>query len=136
MCFIPNLPSSPSRPAVLAKVEGPVPNHHGHLSVVTVAPPHRRLGLAARLLASLESTCESPAVKATFVDLFVRSGNTVAIDMYRRFGYKVYRKIRGYYTGGDGGGDAFDMRKGLSWGKPVVEMEGGDVHAREVYLSL
>lgn len=122
---------------MLAKVEGPSPKHHGHLSAVTVAPTHRRLGLAARLLASLEATCESPAVRATFVDLFVRSGNGVAIDMYRRFGYVAHRIIRGYYTGGgEGGGDALDMRKGLWWGRPAVEMEGGDVHAREVYLSL
>lgn len=125
---------------MLSKVEGPVPHHHGHLSAVTVAPTHRRLGLAARLLASLEATCESPTVRANFVDLYVRVGNAVAIDMYRRFGYVAHRVIRGYYTGGGGGeegeGDALDMRKGLSWGRPAVEMEGGDVHARELFLSL
>ncbi|GAB0493940.1 hypothetical protein MMPV_005228 [Pyropia vietnamensis] len=124
---------------MLSKIEGPVPHHHGHLSAVTVAPTHRRLGLAARLLASLEATCESPTVRATFVDLYVRVGNAVAIDMYRRFGYVAHRVIRGYYTGGEerrGRGDALDMRKGLAWGRPPVEMEGGDVHARELFLSL
>lgn len=108
---------------------------------MTVAPTHRRLGLAARLLASLEATCESSAIRATFVDLYVRSGNAVAIDMYRRFGYVAHRIIRGYYSGGGGEGeggesDALDMRKGLAWGRPAVEMEGGDVNVREVYLSL
>jgi ribosomal protein S18 acetylase RimI-like enzyme len=37
---------------------------------------------------------------AYFVDLFVRKSNSLAIDMYRRLGYSVYRCVRGYYTGG------------------------------------
>lgn len=47
---------------------------------------------------------------AYFVDLFVRVSNTVAIDMYRKFGYVVYRRVLGYYSGDE---DAFDMRKAL-----------------------
>ncbi len=34
-----------------------------------------------------------------FVDLFVRSSNVVAIGMYEHFGYSVYRRVLGYYTG-------------------------------------
>jgi hypothetical protein len=33
-----------------------------------------------------------------FVDLFVRKSNDVAIHMYRRMGYSVYREVLGYYS--------------------------------------
>ena len=46
-----------------------------------------------------------------FVDLFVRVSNLVAITMYRKMGYSVYRRVLTYY---DGEEDAFDMRKSLS----------------------
>lgn len=34
-----------------------------------------------------------------FVDLFVRSSNYQAIEMYRKLGYSVYRRVLDYYTG-------------------------------------
>ena len=36
-----------------------------------------------------------------FVDLFVRKSNSVAIKMYEKFGYSVYRRVLDYYTGMD-----------------------------------
>ena len=36
--------------------------------------------------------------EAFFVDLFVRSTNTVAIDMYRKLGYEIYRTVNKYYS--------------------------------------
>jgi len=45
-----------------------------------------------------------------FVDLFVRVTNTVAIDMYRNFGYVVHKTVKEYYSGSE---DAYDMRKAL-----------------------
>lgn len=47
---------------------------------------------------------------AYFVDLFVRSSNVVAISMYEKLGYSVYRRVLGYYSGEE---DAFDMRKAM-----------------------
>lgn len=47
---------------------------------------------------------------AYFVDLFVRVSNTVAISMYRSFGYSVYRTVLQYYSGDE---DAYDMRKAM-----------------------
>lgn len=41
---------------------------------------------------------------AFFVDLFVRVSNTLAINMYNAFGYSVYRRVIGYYSGEE---DAF-----------------------------
>lgn len=43
-----------------------------------------------------------------FVDLFVRVSNKVAVDMYRRLGYSVYRRVLEYYSG-DVDEDAFGM---------------------------
>jgi len=40
------------------------------------------------------------------VDLFVRVSNSVAVDMYHRLGYIVYRKVIDYYSG-DVDEDAF-----------------------------
>lgn len=47
---------------------------------------------------------------AYFVDLFVRVSNQVAINMYQKFGYVIYRRVINYYSGEE---DAFDMRKAL-----------------------
>ena len=45
------------------------------------------------------------------MDLFVRSSNEVAIGMYQKLGYVIYRRIRNYYSGPEE--DAFDMRKSM-----------------------
>jgi ribosomal protein S18 acetylase RimI-like enzyme len=44
-----------------------------------------------------------------FVDLFVRVSNSVAIGMYEKFGYSVYRRVLEYYSGykGEDSEDAF-----------------------------
>jgi N-terminal acetyltransferase B complex catalytic subunit len=61
--------------------------------------------------------------KGFFVDLFVRASNNVAIDMYRKLGYDIYRTVNKYYSSSldHSGEDAFgtfcsytDMRKSLS----------------------
>ena len=38
---------------------------------------------------------------AFFVDLFVRASNAVAVGMYERLGYTVYRRVLGYYANGE-----------------------------------
>uniref|UniRef100_A0A3B5AJ00 N-alpha-acetyltransferase 20 n=1 Tax=Stegastes partitus TaxID=144197 RepID=A0A3B5AJ00_9TELE len=51
-----------------------------------------------------------------FVDLFVRVSNQVAVNMYKRLGYSVYRTVIEYYSASNGepDEDAYDMRKALS----------------------
>ncbi|KAG8833383.1 N-terminal acetyltransferase [Serendipita sp. 399] len=55
-----------------------------------------------------------------FVDLYVRPSNQIAVEMYERMGYSVYRTVKEYYGSlgpGDGTGtseNAYDMRKPLS----------------------
>lgn len=57
---------------------------HGHITVLTVAPAWRRLGFARRLTERLERG--SDINNAWFVDLYVRAGNKVAVDMYKGMG--------------------------------------------------
>ncbi|CAH1790971.1 unnamed protein product [Owenia fusiformis] len=99
---------------IMGKAEGTKENWHGHVTALTVAPEYRRLGLAARLMKNLEETSDKK--KCYFVDLFVRVSNTVAIAMYERLGYTVYRRVIEYYSG-EVDEDAFDMRKALSQDK-------------------
>lgn len=96
---------------VLGKAEGDGPLWHGHVSALTVAPAYRRLGLANTLMAKFEDACVH-TYNAYFVDLFVRSSNTLAIRMYEKFGYSTYRRVLGYYSG-ELPEDALDMRKAL-----------------------
>jgi len=79
---------------MLGKSEGSDSLWHGHVSAVTVAPLYRRLGLAKTLMEDLEDT-SSNLYNAYFVDLFVRASNTLAINMYEKFGYVKYRRVLG-----------------------------------------
>ena len=94
---------------IMGKAEGVGENWHGHISAVTVAPNYRRLGLAAMLIDVLEVITEE-VHDGYFVDLFVRVSNLLAINMYKKFGYTVYRRVLGYYGAEE---DAFDMRKAM-----------------------
>ncbi|KAJ1455693.1 acyl-CoA N-acyltransferase [Pelagophyceae sp. CCMP2097] len=95
---------------IMGKAEGDGDKWHGHVTAVTVASEFRRRGLATKLMSALEVTSEK-VFDAYFVDLFVRSSNALAIGMYQRLGYSVYRTVTGYYSGEE---DAFDMRKALA----------------------
>ena len=57
---------------------------HGHVTALTVAPQHRRSGLAQSLTKALERGCEEQ--NAWFVDLFVREGNSTAVGLYQGLG--------------------------------------------------
>ena len=94
---------------IMGKAEGKGELWHGHVTAVTVAPDYRRLGLARALMDHLERVTED-TMNGYFVDLFVRVSNSLAITMYEKFGYSVYRGVLGYYSGEE---DAFDMRKAL-----------------------
>ncbi|XP_060594079.1 N-alpha-acetyltransferase 20-like [Ruditapes philippinarum] len=96
---------------IMGKAEGNGDQWHGHVTALTVAPEYRRLGLAAKLMSNLEEISEKK--RCFFVDLFVRVSNKVAVDMYNKLGYSVYRRVIEYYSG-EVDEDAFDMRKALS----------------------
>ena len=102
----------------MGKAEGVGTNWHGHISAVTTAPKYRRLGLAAMLIEYLENITEE-VHDAYFVDLFVRMSNLLAINMYKKFGYIVYRQVIGYYAAEE---DAYDMRKAMPRDKDKTSM--------------
>lgn len=101
---------------IMGKAEGSGEQWHGHVTALSVAPEFRRLGLAGKLMKGLEDISERK--HCYFVDLFVRVSNKVAVAMYEKLGYSVYRRVLEYYSGGVDedafGEDAFDMRKALS----------------------
>lgn len=126
----------------MGKAEGKGKDWHGHVTAITVAPSCRRIGLADQMMHLLEQVSEKVYVSAPFpplvsidlspsppfllflpstllryngyfVDLFVRVSNTVAIDMYTKFGYTVYRRVLGYY-GGNGVPEADEDAFGMS----------------------
>jgi N-terminal acetyltransferase B complex catalytic subunit len=86
---------------VMGKAEGEGELWHGHVTAITVSPKYRRMGLAKKLMGLLEEVSEK-VYNGYFVDLFVRKSNAVAIEMYTKFGYSVYRTVLEYYTGPDG----------------------------------
>ena len=136
-CFVADGPTGRSMGYVLGKAEDfqdKPDSWHGHVTAVTVPPEYRRLGMATQLMHVLErgsrtnrrpshararatSPRAPPRLAASehsrgyFVDLFVRKSNALAIGMYSKMGYTVYREVIGYYSGEE---NAYDMRKPLS----------------------
>jgi len=96
---------------VMGKCEGVGENWHGHVTAVSVGPDYRRLGLAKRLMDGLEVTSDKK--RCYFVDLFVRVSNKLAIGIYEKLGYVIYRTVLDYYSG-ENEENAYDMRKALS----------------------
>lgn len=97
---------------VFGKSEGRGTDWHGHVSAVSVSPLYRRLGMAGKMMRSLEKRSEEGDMY--FVDLFVRVSNKAAIRMYEGLGYTVYRRILGYYCDPDE--DAFGMSASMTNG--------------------
>lgn len=109
---------------MMAKTEGKGPLWHSHITAVTVAPTFRRISLASMLCRSLEAITDSKPHEVNFIDLFVKCNNNLAIKLYEKLGYSVYRRVVGYYNSSDDGypsslnstnddKDAFDMRKAM-----------------------
>ena len=111
LCFTPEASGGRAMGYILGKAESfrsEEDSWHGHVTAVTVPPEHRRLGMATQLMGMLEQASER--LSGFFVDLFVRRTNALAIEMYRKMGYSVYREVIGYYSGEE---NAYDMRKSL-----------------------
>ncbi|ODV97610.1 hypothetical protein PACTADRAFT_37429 [Pachysolen tannophilus NRRL Y-2460] len=112
---------------MMGKNEGHSKEWHTHITAVTISPTYRRLGLASHLCNHLQkSTEEEEPYYTYFIDLFVRCNNKLAITLYEKLGYSIYRRVVGYYSSSSGNinyeidknktnddVDAFDMRKSL-----------------------
>jgi N-terminal acetyltransferase B complex catalytic subunit len=131
---------------ILGKAEGPhgmpqesaqkIKKWHGHVTAVTVTPDFRRLGLASELMYFLELVSEKH-YDAWFVDLFVRASN-VAIKMYEKLGYVVYRRVKEYYHDDGKPEDGLDMRKSCPKDKEKVSEIplGRDIYHDEIESTL
>ena len=67
----------------------------GYISNVAVRPDHRRQGVADALLDALEARAR--ILLLSFLTLEVRAGNTPAIALYAKHGYRVAGRRRNYY---------------------------------------
>jgi ribosomal-protein-alanine N-acetyltransferase len=76
-----------------------------HITTIGVDPRHRGRGLGELLLLALVD--EAVRRGATWLTLEVRVSNTVAQDLYRKYGFTVQGTRRRYYS--DNGEDAYVM---------------------------
>ena len=77
-----------------------------HVLKVATRPPHRRAGLARRLMDLAEAHAREMAGES--LTLEVRTGNRAAIGLYRSLDFEVVGVRHAYYTDGD---DALIMTK-------------------------
>lgn len=76
-----------------------------HITNIAVHPLYRRQGYGSMILRHLLEAAISR--RATMATLEVRETNLVALNMYRKFGFRQVAIRRGYY--GDAGEDAIVM---------------------------
>lgn len=94
---------------------------HTHISAVTINNQYRRIGLASDLCLFLEDIVNKKPDDTLFIDLFVKVTNTLALQLYQKLGYSIYRRVVGYYgkempldrNNINDEIDGFDMRKSL-----------------------
>jgi len=84
-----------------------------HVTTIGVDPLHRGRGFGELLFLALLD--EAVRRGASFVTLEVRVSNTVAQDLYQKYGLTIRGQKRGYYS--DDGEDAFVM-----WSRSLREL--------------
>ena len=80
----------------------------GHVISIAVAPEHRRKGVGTALMIGGMNALRSRGCSEVYLE--VRVGNEPAISLYRKLGFRVVRRIPGYYRDGE---DAFVMARSL-----------------------
>lgn len=109
---------------MMGKTEGKGQDWHAHITAVTISPRFRRISLASMLCDTLKTITDNPPHNVNFIDLFVKCNNQLAICLYEKLGYSVFRRVVGYYnshtdpiptraTKPNDLKDAFDMRHGM-----------------------
>jgi len=73
---------------------------------VAVAPKARRHGIGTRMMQAAEAVCRERGLST--IRLEVSTKNLVAIEFYRRLGYRTDGVLYGYYSWGE---DAYSMHK-------------------------
>ncbi|MDY7014809.1 MAG: ribosomal protein S18-alanine N-acetyltransferase [Cyanobacteriota bacterium] len=105
-----------------------------HVTLLAIRPDFQGQGLGqALLLALLKSAVQRQLERAT---LEVRASNNTALSLYRKFGFQVAGRRKGYYqaSGEDalilwlGGLQRSDVRETLTGWEPAVELKLREHH--------
>jgi ribosomal-protein-alanine acetyltransferase len=72
----------------------------GHIITVDVTPTYRRQGIAQKLLQETEATFKGHGIKECRLE--VREDNAVALNLYRKLGYKKVSTLGRYYGNANG----------------------------------
>ncbi|HCJ12170.1 MAG: hypothetical protein A2Y14_05830 [Verrucomicrobia bacterium GWF2_51_19] len=67
-------------------------NRFARIYSLAVLPEYRRRGIAEKLLIDVEQRCKKGGLK-----LEIRDDNLAAMDLYKKLGYSVSGRKRGYY---------------------------------------
>lgn len=67
----------------------------GHITNIAVHPAHRRKGLGEMLLAELIRIAEVNGIESHTLE--VRASNEAAIGLYKKLGFEIMGKRKGYY---------------------------------------
>lgn len=94
---------SPDRYYIVAETQGRLAGYagmqwvidEGHITNIAVKPLYRRKGIGSELLASLIKKAREKNLK--FLTLEVRESNQAAINLYKKFGFKVEGVRKNYY---------------------------------------
>lgn len=79
-----------------------------HVISIAVLPTHQRQGIGHALMQ--EAMRNMPLYKAGECYLEVRVSNTPAVSLYKKMGFDIVRRARGYYIDGE---DAYVMARKL-----------------------
>lgn len=92
------------------KLVGYISSHivldEAHIVTLAIESTHQRLGLGCLLLSDMIRILSGEGVKTC--TLYVRPSNTPALNLYKRFGFKVIGVRKHYYS--DNGEDGVVMR--------------------------
>ena len=80
----------------------------GHVISIAVLEEHRRKGVGTMLIKTALEEFAKKGCEVSFLE--VRVSNEPAINLYKKLGYEIVDRIRGYYNDGE---DAYVMEKTL-----------------------
>jgi len=81
----------------------------GHVISIAVLEEHRKKGLGTALMETALDQFRKNVCEISFLE--VRVSNETAINIYKKMGYSIAERIRGYYNDGE---DAYVMEKKIS----------------------
>lgn len=100
---------------IMCRIETRLPNFKiisttkkGHVISIAVLPQYQHRGVGCALMQEAMRSMLVYNAKECFLE--VRVSNTLAVDLYRKVGFKITRTLGGYYTDGE---DAYLMARKL-----------------------